>query len=69
MSIPYAEAALQRYSHENVPRKVPPNSQENTHAEVRHQKSCRAVYSSPTPMRALPHKQIPPLPYPPSKKK
>ena len=34
MSIPYAEAALQRCSHENVPGKIPPNPQENNHAEV-----------------------------------
>ena len=44
MSIPYAEAVLQRYSHENVPRKVPPNPQENTHAKARHENSCRAAY-------------------------
>ena len=74
MSIPYAEAAHQRYSHENVSRKVPPNSQENTHAEVRQQKSRRAAYSSRTPTQVLPHKQIPPtlpppLPPPPKKKK
>ena len=58
MSIPYAEAALQRYSHENVPRKVPPNPQENTHAEARHQKIRRAAYSSRTPTRTLPHKHL-----------
>ena len=64
MSIPYAEAAPQRYSHKNVPQKVPPNPQENMHAEVRHQKSHRAAYSSRTPTRALAHKQIPPTPLP-----
>ena len=74
MSIPYAEPAHQRHSHENVSRKVPPNSQENTHAEVRQQKSRRAAYSSRTPTQVLPHKQIPPtlpppLPPPPQKKK
>ena len=54
VSVLYAETAFQRYSHENVPRKVPPNPQENTHAEVRHQKSRRAACSSRTPTRALP---------------
>ena len=43
MGIPYAEAALQRSSHENVPGKIPPNSQGNTHAEVRPQQSHRAA--------------------------
>ena len=43
MSIPYAEAAFQRRSHENVPRKIPPNAQENTHAEVRLHQSRRAA--------------------------
>ena len=43
MSIPYAEAALQRCSHENVPRKIPPNTQEKTHAEVKPQQSRRAA--------------------------
>ena len=41
MSIPYAEAALQRCSHENVPRKTPPNPEENTHAKVTLQQSRR----------------------------
>ena len=43
MSISHAEAALQRCSHENVPRKILPNPQENTHAEVRPQQSRRAA--------------------------
>ena len=47
MSIPYAEASLQRCSHENVPRKVPPNTQEGIHAEVRPQQSrCAALLKS-----------------------
>ena len=43
MSIPYAEATLQRCSHENVSRKIPPNTQEKTHAEVKPQQSRRAA--------------------------
>ena len=43
MSIPYTEVALQRCFHSNVPRKIPPNTQENTHAEVRPQESPRAA--------------------------
>ena len=42
-SIPYAEAALQRCSHENVPRKIPPNPQENTNAKVKLQQGRRAA--------------------------
>ena len=43
ISIPYAEAALQRCSHENTPQKIPPNLQENTHVEVRPQQSRHAA--------------------------
>ena len=62
MGIPYAEAAIQRYSHENVPQKIPPNPEENTHTEVRHQQSRRAADWSRTPTRALSHKHISPSP-------
>ena len=62
MSISYAEAALQRYSYENVPQKIPPNLQENTHAKVRHHKSRHAADSSHTPM------WVPPTPSPPLSK-
>ena len=44
ISIPYGEAALRRCYHKNTLRKIPPNPQENTHAEVRPQKSpCAAL--------------------------
>ena len=43
MSIAYAEVALQRCSHENVPCKIPPNTQETTNAEVRPQQSRPAA--------------------------
>ena len=43
MSDPYAEGALHRCSHENVPQEIPPNPQENTHAEMRPQQSRRAA--------------------------
>ena len=32
--MPYAEAALQRCSHEKAPRKNAPNPQKNTHSNV-----------------------------------
>ena len=72
MSISSAEAALQKYSHETCPRKIPPSPQEDTHAEVRYQKIRRAAYSSRSPTWAFPHKQIPlplrPLPPTPREK-
>ena len=49
MSIQYAEAALQRCSHENAPRKLPPNPQDNIHAKVRPQQSHRAALLKPDP--------------------
>ena len=39
MSIPFGEAALQRYYHKYTSRKIPPNPQENNHTEVRPQQS------------------------------
>ena len=44
MSIPYAGAALQTYSHKKVLEKYAANSQENTHAKFRSQQShCAAL--------------------------
>ena len=47
ISIPYAEAALQRCSHEKMPppqkKKNAANPQENTHTEVWPQQSCHAA--------------------------
>ena len=58
MSIPYAEAALQRCSHESAPKKNAANLQENTHAVVKPQQSRRAALLKPH-SNAGAHPQIP----------
>ena len=63
MSIPYAGAALQRYSHRKVPEKYAANSQENTHAKVRPQQShCAALLKSHTNVGSLPQIHLTNLP-------
>ena len=44
LSILHAEATLQGCYHENAPWKIPPNTQENTHAKVQPQQSRHVAF-------------------------